>query len=169
MLHLPSCRTCPHAATVLERMLSSSFLAAPRLYSCHCVCSIDHSGEISHVELNKILRRKGRVPRWARFDAQEEERRQEELRKRKTEGIANKLHRSLVRKIAQSGGTTMSAEQEKLLHKLGKEREGLVNCFRAWDSNGDGYLSKREFFKALPRVGIVADKPTLHGTQTPVS
>ena len=48
----------------------------------------------------------------------------------------------------------MNVDQENLLKKMAKQREKLLAFFKSWDSNGDGYVSRAEYLKGLPRVTL---------------
>ena len=120
----------------------------------------DGSGAISLMELNKILRRGGTISLAShlRFDADAHAKKQKEAAKSKMHKAARKFSRGLQRKAQQEGGG-MNVDQENLLKKMAKQREKLLAFFKSWDSNGDGYVSRAEYLKGLPLVGImVQDK-----------
>ena len=124
---------------------------------------VDGSGSISLIELNKILRRGGTVnlPKSLRFDADAHARRKEEEKRKRASGIAKRLNRSLHRKALRETGPALTRDQEKLLKRLSRQKEKLLAFFQSWDVNHDGYISRQELHKALPLVGVVADKPTV--------
>jgi len=132
---------------------------------------MDASGYISLFELNKILRHGGtvRLAEHLRFNPEEHARRQEEEKRKLTNKVAKRLHRALHRKTinaqdkhaATPAGAALTSEQEKLLKRLAKQKEKLVTFFEAWDTNGDGFISRSELYKAAPLVGVTSDRATV--------
>ena len=46
----------------------------------------------------------------------------------------------------------------KLRDALTKNAVRVIDLFREWDTDGNGSISKREFRKAIPRLGLKASK-----------
>ena len=93
--------------------------------------------------------------------AAEEARRVAEDAERAARDEAEKL------KAAGGGGTNLGVEldlhdgrpiKEQLAEALGKHATRVIDLFRQWDTDGDGEVSKAEFRKAMPLLGLDAPK-----------
>ena len=111
----------------------------------------DSSGSIDYRELNKKLRK----------DAlQLGSRNKSPLRKRS--GSPSKSTSFTLGDVDGDGdGQVDSDEMVAALKKALKENATrIIDLFKEWDEDGDGNVSKKEFLKALPQLGIDVDKET---------
>ena len=42
---------------------------------------------------------------------------------------------------------------------LAKNAGRVIDLFREWDENGDGMVTRKEFHKAMPLLGLEAPRP----------
>lgn len=85
-------------------------------------------------------------------------------RQRRAEKAKRLLHekQSAGKKGAKGASSSgMSAEQEALLEKIAQDPTSLLALLSKWDADGDGRVSRAEFHKAFPVLGLKADKATL--------
>ena len=120
----------------------------------------DGSGKLEMKEVEKRLRRGSEIQLDAKMQA----------------GAAGKIETKSMNKHASrkgmlkegSRGTSMrnvnlSASsdkpiQEQLRDALSKQGVKVINLFREWDEDGDGTVSKKEFRKAMPMLGLNVPK-----------
>ena len=57
--------------------------------------------------------------------------------------------------IDEDSGVSVS---EQLRHALTKNMVRVIDLFREWDENGDGTVSKQEFQRAMPMLGLHAPR-----------
>ena len=109
-------------------------------------------GSLSLSELNKILRRGGEI----RLDGALEP------------GAAGEIVMESKAKIAlRKGGPSQRGTalrkidldeakpiQEQLRNAITEQAVRVIELFREWDENGDGQVSKKEFRKAMPLLGL---------------
>ena len=120
----------------------------------------DGSGEIGLDELNKILRRGGEV----QLDASQKPGAKGAI------GTQSKTRHALRRGGGAKGGgaqqalTRSLADQEgpvdatQLRDILSQNAVRVIDLFKEWDEDGDGTVSKKEFRKAIPALGVQAPR-----------
>ena len=59
-----------------------------------------------------------------------------------------------LRKIALDEGPDAKPIQEQLRNAITEQAVRVIELFREWDENGDGQVSKKEFRKAMPLLGL---------------
>merc|ERR1740133_899303 len=52
--------------------------------------------------------------------------------------------------------------QEQLRHVLTSNAVRVIDLFREWDEDGDGTVSKKEFRKAMPMLGLEVSKQDIN-------
>ena len=86
-------------------------------------------------------------PQRAEAPAAEETEEEKKKRERKRTSILGNIELSADRPVA-----------EQLREALSKNAGRVIDLFREWDADGDGNVSKKEFRKAMPKLGF--DVPT---------
>ena len=113
----------------------------------------DGSGDIEYKELNKLLRSGGeidaRLQAGAAGEIATESKTKFGLRKGKLKNVGSKV----------LAGVRLSADdtrpmREQIRDALLQNAVRVIDLFKEWDTDGDGTVSKKEFRKAMPMLGL---------------
>ena len=59
-------------------------------------------------------------------------------------------------------GPNAKSISEQLADALRKNSARVLDLFRSWDANGDGEVSRQEFHKAMPALGLEVPKKDIN-------
>ena len=122
----------------------------------------DGSGTIELNELNKFLRRGNEVTLDKSLQAggagkiEMKSKTKHALRKGSLSQAGNKVLAGV-----RLQATADKSIQEQLRDVLTKHAVRVIDLFKEWDEDGDGTVSKKEFRKAVPALGLSAPRPEI--------
>ena len=72
---------------------------------------------------------------------------------------ADQMQRSSSLRTVDLDETSSLSVQQQLAEVLTKEAVRVIDLFREWDEDGDGMVSRKEFRKAMPLLGLQVPRP----------
>jgi len=120
----------------------------------------DGSGMLELGELNKVLRRWGDVKLDAKLQAGAAGKilgRSETKHKLRKDSVKDKKGKGALAGVTIEVGSGKGI-QEQIRDALTHNAVRVIDLFHSWDEDGDGTVSKKEFRKALPMLGIQVAK-----------